>query len=167
MNGSDRLSPVARGRDALFVYGTLMFPVVVKGLLGRVPPARPAGAVGWRVAALSGRVYPGLVAAPGRAAAGQLVVDLSPDEWRVLDEFEDAVYDLRRLELDHDRAGWAYAWGTKDDVEEADWDAERFAREDLTEYTRRWAQGDDERSGRPGTRWPSTHASRAGWSPWT
>ena len=49
--------------DALFVYGTLMFPEVLEVLLGRTPEMAPAALDGWRAAALADRVYPGLVAA--------------------------------------------------------------------------------------------------------
>lgn len=57
----DRL---AQGPNLLFCYGTLQFDAVLEALLKRIPERTPASAPGYRVAALAGRVYPGLVRAP-------------------------------------------------------------------------------------------------------
>src|SRR6266487_644351 len=89
---------LSAGSEALFVYGSLLFPEVMRVLLGRIPAGLPASVAGWRVAALPGRVYPALV--PGETVAkGQLISDLTPADWRLLDAFEDDVYELRRLTL--------------------------------------------------------------------
>src|SRR5262249_32952449 len=128
MGGTDRL-PV--DPQALFVYGTLLFPEVLRALLGRVPNRTAAAAAGWRVAALAGRRSPALAPGDGRGR-GTLITGLTPDEWRILNAFEDALYELRRLTLTDARHGWAYVW--PDDRGEAlteDWDAERFATEHL------------------------------------
>lgn len=81
----------------LFTYGTLLFPEVLRALLGRVPQSQSASAAGWRVAALANRSYPGLVEAPGEISHGRLLTGLSSDEWRLLDNFEDRRYELRRI----------------------------------------------------------------------
>src|ERR1700730_16745178 len=93
--------------EALFVYGTLLFPEVIRALIDRVPNRVPASAPGWRLAALPGRVYPGLVLSQG-SVNGLLISDLTRDEWRTLDSFEDDSYELRQLSLTDGRAGWAY-----------------------------------------------------------
>src|SRR3982074_2116547 len=82
--------------DALFVYGTLLFPEVLQALLDRVPELIPASVAGWRVVALPGRVYPGLVL-DSETATGFLIIDLATSEWQILDAFEDEQYELRRL----------------------------------------------------------------------
>jgi gamma-glutamylcyclotransferase (GGCT)/AIG2-like uncharacterized protein YtfP len=118
---------------ALFVYGSLLFPEVLQALLHRVPDQSPATAVGWRVVALPGRVYPTLVPGEG-SASGLLMVDLHGEEWRVLDAFEDEVYELRCLALLDGRRGWAYVCDDGSHTLSEDWDVDRFATRDLAAY---------------------------------
>ncbi|SRR6266545_574497 len=124
--------------EALFVYGSLLFPEVIHVLLGRVPASTPAAVVGWRVAALPGRVYPALVA--GEALArGQLVTDLTSAEWRLLDAFEDDVYELRRITLTDGGHGWAYVCADHTDAAAHDWDINTFEHDHLIDYLKRCA----------------------------
>jgi hypothetical protein len=119
--------------EALFVYGSLLFPEVLQALLGRVPDRTAAAAAGWRVAALAGRRYPGLILGD-RQASGILITGLTSEEWRILHAFEDDVYELRRLALTDDRHGWAYVCPDDRETLTDDWDAERFAAEHLASY---------------------------------
>ncbi|HEY8546881.1 MAG TPA: gamma-glutamylcyclotransferase family protein [Acidimicrobiales bacterium] len=128
----------------LFVYGTLLFPRVLAGVLGRVPDRAPASVTGWRAAALPGRPYPGLVPAPGRRARGQVLSGLTAGEWRRLDAFEGDAYDRRRLPLDGGGEAWAYVWLDEDDVSDDDWDPTRFAAEHLVDTTRGGAEWRDD-----------------------
>jgi gamma-glutamylcyclotransferase (GGCT)/AIG2-like uncharacterized protein YtfP len=144
---SSRLSgPLGQSSEdlaALFVYGTLQFPEVLEALLGRVPTTRPATVLGWRVAALPGRVYPALVPAD-KSANGLLVAGLTPGEWEVIDAFEDDLYELRRLTLIDGQHGWAYVWKANEPASPDDWDSERFGERDLEAYAdrcRRWRDG--------------------------
>lgn len=130
----DRLTPEP---DALFVYGTLQFPEVLEALLGRIPDSALATARGWRAAALERRVYPGLVPADG-TATGLLLSDLSREEWRILDDFEDDRYDLRRLQLSAGGHGWAYVW-PGDEVAPENWRADEFRTHHLPAYAARCA----------------------------
>ncbi|MFF7705443.1 gamma-glutamylcyclotransferase family protein [Streptomyces lydicus] len=123
----------------LFVYGTLQFDAVLQALLGRVPKRAPASAPGWRAAALEGRVYPGLIAAPDAAAPGLLLTDLSRREWAILDAFEDDRYDLREVELTSGGRGLAYVW-PDGDVRDEDWNADQFTTRHLQEYAARCAR---------------------------
>jgi gamma-glutamylcyclotransferase (GGCT)/AIG2-like uncharacterized protein YtfP len=123
--------------EALFVYGSLQFPEVLFTLIDRVPDHQPATAEGWRVAALPGQVYPGLVEGE-TTARGYLLTDLTPSEWRVVDAFEDPLYELKRVELVDGGHGWAYAC-KPDDVEPDDWSAEEFEAQHLPAYVERCA----------------------------
>jgi len=116
----------------LFVYGTLRFPEVLDALLGRVPELAPARAEGWRVAALHGRVYPGLVAAADGVADGLLIRGLSVEESELLHAYEDVEYDVVELLLDGGGLALAYRW--KGEVLDEDWDLEWFTREILARY---------------------------------
>ncbi|MFG3126678.1 gamma-glutamylcyclotransferase family protein [Streptomyces tendae] len=132
----DRLSPDAA---LLFAYGTLQFDAVLEALIGRIPQRVSGRAPGWRAASLEGRVYPGLVAAPGSAAPGVLFTDLSRREWTILDAFEDDRYDLREVTLASGGRGLAYIWPDGEVLEE-DWDAEQFRTYHLEEYAARCAR---------------------------
>ncbi|MBO3752684.1 gamma-glutamylcyclotransferase [Streptosporangiaceae bacterium NEAU-GS5] len=126
----DRLSVEPQ---ALFVYGSLLFPEVLRTLIDRVPESSPAAVEGWRIAALPNRVYPVLV--PAEAIAhGRLITDLNPAEWRTIDAFEDRVYELRRLNLTDSRYGWAYATEDVTSALPEDWDKEVFATRELSTY---------------------------------
>ena len=119
----------------LFVYGTLLFPEILRALIGRVPESTGAEAAGWRAAALRGRRYPGLV--PGAARArGRLISGLNDAERRIIDDFEDGGYELRDLALTDGSRAAAYVW-TSDDVLPTDWDAAAFAASDLARYVER------------------------------
>lgn len=133
----DRLSP---GPNVLFCYGTLQFDAVLKALLGRIPERTPAAAPGYRAAALADRVYPGLVvSAIGGSASGVVLTDLSNEEWRILDAFEDEKYDLREVTLSTGATGWAYIWPGGDVCSE-DWDAAAFEDRHLSAYAERCAR---------------------------
>lgn len=125
--------------DALFAYGTLMFPGILVALIGRVPDSTPATLAGWRAAALPERTYPGLVPAVRTTAAGRLLTGLTPAEWEIIDTFEGGGYDLTPVTLVDGRSGWTYTWA--DDIAPLpyDWSAERFAAEHLAGYVARLA----------------------------
>jgi gamma-glutamylcyclotransferase (GGCT)/AIG2-like uncharacterized protein YtfP len=129
--------------EALFAYGTLRFPEILEILLGRVPDLLPASVPGWRVRALPGAVYPGMVADPGGVADGVLISGLTEDERRLLDAYEDAEYEPRLIPLgEGDSRARAYVWTGP--TERYDWDPVRFAERDLTGFAedcRAWREG--------------------------
>ena len=123
----------------LFVYGTLLFPEVLDALLGRVPPHRPATAPGWRVAALPGRLYPGLVADPDAVAPGSVLGGLDGGECRLLDAYEDVDYRRTAIALADGTRCSAYVWHA--DVLSNGWEPQLFAAAHLVGYVqgcRRW-----------------------------
>jgi gamma-glutamylcyclotransferase (GGCT)/AIG2-like uncharacterized protein YtfP len=132
----DRLSA---GPEALFVYGTLRFPDVLHALLDRQPAMSPARVAGWRAVTLAGRPYPALVPSPDvkDQAEGLLLEGIQPDEWRILDDFEDDVYDLVPLNLLDGRTGWSYVCRDHEGATEARWDFDSFAQQELAMYVDR------------------------------
>jgi len=79
----------------LFVYGTLRDPDLLSGVLARRLNAEamlPARAPGFRAVHYPARAYPALVRAPGAAAEGLVLTDLTPFERDLLDAFEGAEY---------------------------------------------------------------------------
>ena len=130
---SGRRDRLSADPEALFAYGTLRFPEVLRALLRRVPGRSPAAAAGWRVVCLARRAYPALVPGHG-VASGCLITDLTVEEWTLLDAFEDDVYRLQRVPLVDGRQGWAYVCeGTAQTTAES-WSAERFAARHLAAY---------------------------------
>jgi hypothetical protein len=125
--------PPTAGDDRLFVYGSLLFPEVLLALLGRVPSRTPAIAPGWRVAALPGRVYPGLVPGPG-SASGLLMTGLSEEEWDTLTAFEGDLYDLRRITLAGDRPARVFVWSAASAASPLEWVPKEFAERVLPAY---------------------------------
>jgi hypothetical protein len=92
-------SPILDGvptpAEPLFVYGSLTFDEVLAALLGRVPATVAAGLPAHEVRCVRGAAYPALVpAGAGRVADGLLLTDLTAGDWRILDSFEDDLYDL-------------------------------------------------------------------------
>lgn len=77
--------------ELFFVYGTLRDPDLLTGVLARLlRPAAilPAIAPGFRAAHYPNRFYPALLRAPGAAAEGLVLADLSPFECDLLDAYE-------------------------------------------------------------------------------
>lgn len=77
---------------ALFVYGTLMFDAVLVTLLKRLPKSHPARLKGYRRFAIRDRVYPAIVPEAGSSVCGLVLLGLTAEERRILDEFEDEDY---------------------------------------------------------------------------
>ncbi|MEV4238909.1 MULTISPECIES: gamma-glutamylcyclotransferase family protein [unclassified Nocardia] len=136
--GTERLGRAIANGDQLFVYGTLQFPEVLGELIGRCPELVAAELTGWRVAALPGRVYPGLVPAAGGVARGVVLSGLDAGEWAVLDAFEDDEYELRRVQPGPATSAWTYVWTSV--VAQDNWYAERFAAEHLGAFVARCAE---------------------------
>ena len=122
-----------------FIYGTLLFSEVLHAIIGRVPRNQTVSVIGWRVAALRNRVYPGLVEAPGEIAHGRLLTELSDKEWRLLDSFEDPKYELRKMDLVCGQTGLAYVWIDHAEAYPTPWSQRAFASTHLPAYVERCA----------------------------
>jgi gamma-glutamylcyclotransferase (GGCT)/AIG2-like uncharacterized protein YtfP len=83
----------------LFVYGSLLVPLVFERLTGVSRQGIPALLEGYARYPLSGEVYPGLMEESGAATIGLLVDDISPLVLDMLDQFEGADYERRSVEV--------------------------------------------------------------------
>ncbi|OXR41001.1 hypothetical protein B7C42_06967 [Nocardia cerradoensis] len=150
MTAANKPAPQRRARPDdpgpdLFAYGTLQFGPVLEVLLGRTPDMDVAVARGWRVAALPQRLYPGLVAEPGRMAGGLVLRGLTAADWRIIEAFEDPEYDLRPIELiGCDEPVRTFVWSSA--VTGNDWLPEVFVSHHLERYVERAAQWRQERA---------------------
>jgi len=80
---------------AVFAYGTLRDPDVLRLVLGRIiDPATvtPATAPGHRAVFFPGRTYPALIADSAASAPGTLLTSLAPGDLALLDLFEGDEY---------------------------------------------------------------------------
>jgi hypothetical protein len=138
LSGASSWTRQAEPATGLFVYGTLMFPEMLSALLGRVPARTAASANGWRVSALPGRVYPGLVRDGYSTAAGQVIAGLSKAEGQLIDAYENGEYRLSEITLGDGRNYLTYVWRTKALYE--DWNLDRFAATHLTDHVAKCAR---------------------------
>lgn len=86
----------------LFAYGTLMFPQVIRTVMGRAPRGNPAVAYGFSRLELIGQPFPGLVEAPDKpesAVEGLIYENLTEEEWAHLNDFEGSFYDLTEISV--------------------------------------------------------------------
>jgi len=74
------------GGGTIFVYGTLMADEVLKLLLKRVPPSKPATLRAHRRHSIKGQVFPAIVPAEGGASVrGKVLLQLTRKELEILD----------------------------------------------------------------------------------
>jgi gamma-glutamylcyclotransferase (GGCT)/AIG2-like uncharacterized protein YtfP len=84
----------------LFAYGTLMFPAVIKSVIGRIPDSRSAVIKGYRRLEVAGESFPGLIKENDESVEGLVFVDITRDEWERLTAFEDGFYELQKVTVD-------------------------------------------------------------------
>lgn len=125
-----------RGRQRLFCYGTLMFPMVMRQVTGWTGSHREASLPGFAVRRLRGVPYPGLVPGPGAVARGVLYEGLTSARLRCLDDYEGEFYRRQRVKLADGTLAWAYVVAPRhrQRVSDACWDATHFARRELSAY---------------------------------
>ena len=92
--------PTAATASKLFVYGTLLAPEVLNGLLRRVPSHQPAllhGFSRWKVQSYP--TIPAIIRSAGGSVEGHLLEDLTEQELRALDYYEDDGYERLVVEV--------------------------------------------------------------------
>jgi len=94
----------------LFVYGTLEIPQVVKKLLGTVPIAQPAILQDYARFLLINRDYPGIVRQTGQQVEGILYRGVTPKHLRILDRYEDDIYQRCTVKLITEESNTEQAW---------------------------------------------------------
>ncbi len=84
----------------LFAYGMLMFPAVIKSVIGRIPDSRPAVIKGYRRLEVTGELFPGLIRENLESVEGLVYVSITRDEWGRLTAFEDQFYELQEVTVE-------------------------------------------------------------------
>jgi hypothetical protein len=83
----------------LFAYGTLMVPAIIEQVIGRVPHSEVAHIEGFQRFRVKDRTFPGILrsGSPRDRVEGLLYFDLSPAEWKFLNDYEDDFYTLEKI----------------------------------------------------------------------
>ena len=124
----------------VFVYGTLMYPDVLKVLLNRVPTNSTAAIHGFRRYSIKGQVFPGVIqSTPESQVQGVLLKGLTPEDMVVFDEFEGDEYRkvavTPQLPDGSTEEASVYIW--QDSLRSylyGEWDPEAFAATHLESY---------------------------------
>ena len=87
-------------RATLFAYGTLMFPDVIRSVIGRVPASRSGVIKGYRRLEVAGESFPGLVKGDDESVEGLVYLEISKEEWDCLTAFEDDFHELQQVTVD-------------------------------------------------------------------
>jgi len=102
-----RTTPLA----AVFAYGTLEVPEIMRSVTGRDFPYVAATLSGWSRTLLRGRCYPGVRRAPGATTSGVLYVGVDAATLARLDAYEGDEYVRKRVRVsttDGVREAWAW-----------------------------------------------------------
>jgi gamma-glutamylcyclotransferase (GGCT)/AIG2-like uncharacterized protein YtfP len=133
-------TPINTIMQRLFVYGTLEFPAVVKKLLGTTLTGERAELDGYGRYLLVNRNYPGIVNQPGACVDGILYHGVTPKYFKLLDRYEDDIYERRQIQVRSSQGqrmnAWAYViplWH-KHELSRQPWDREMFANTQLRRF---------------------------------
>lgn len=124
----------------LFVYGTLEFPAVVKKLLGTTLVGERAELEGYTRNLLVNRNYPGIVSKPGERVDGVLYHGVTPKYFKLLDRYEDNIYERRQIQVINSHGlritAWAYVIPLRyrQELSNQPWDREYFANMQLKRF---------------------------------
>jgi gamma-glutamylcyclotransferase (GGCT)/AIG2-like uncharacterized protein YtfP len=124
----------------LFVYGTLEFPAVVKKLLGTTLVGERAELVGYTRYLLVNRNYPGIVSKPGESVDGVLYHGVTPKYFKLLDRYEDNIYERRQIQVINSHGQCVTAWvyviplRYRQELSNQPWDREYFANTQLMRF---------------------------------
>jgi len=124
----------------IFVYGTLEFPAVVKKLLGTTLVGELAEAPGYARYLLVNRSYPGMVCQAGSSVDGVLYHRVTPKYLKLLDRYEDNIYERQHIQVINARGKTLTAWAYviplryKQELSNQPWDREYFANTQLKRF---------------------------------
>ncbi len=96
--------------ESLFVYGTLMNPLVQKRVFGRITLGELDRLVGYRkdLIRLGSGVYP-IIRPQARGLVEGMVIQVTLAELKLIDQYEGNIYQRKRVKLASGRETWVYA----------------------------------------------------------
>lgn len=84
----------------LFVYGTLQNPEIVQAITGRVFDMTPATLVDHEIKSVRDEHYPGMIKSMGPKAAGQILHNIDPESFKLIQEWEGSDYQLSEVTIE-------------------------------------------------------------------
>ena len=124
----------------LFVYGTLEFPEVVNHLLGTELRGENAVLNGYARYMLVNRHYPGIIRRPNARVEGILYHGITPKYLRLLDRYEDEIYERKMIQVTDSQGHCIDAWSYviplrfKKELTSLPWNREKFANHHLKRF---------------------------------
>jgi len=95
---------------ALFCYGTLCIPDIMRAVSGYREPGEAARLDGFRCVSLHGRRYPAIICDGGAGTDGILYDGLMPHQLQRIDRYEDSMYIRKRVQVRTVRREAEEAW---------------------------------------------------------
>lgn len=101
-------------KELLFVYGTLLEPEIQKEAFGRSVAGEPDVLSGYekKEILIGGEPYPIIVPKVGASVAGQVLV-ITPQEFKLVDDYEDRIYKRIKVKFKSGKEAWVYAYAGK------------------------------------------------------
>ena len=126
----------------VFTYGTLMFPDVMKTVVGACSPGEAARAVGLRRTRLKGLIYPAVYECRGAVVEGVLFQEVLETALPRLDYFEGDEYERREVSVELNGAvvsAWCYVLpeSNAEMIDARPWEIETFRVRYLADYLQR------------------------------
>lgn len=129
--------------SALFCYGTLCFPDIMRAVSGTVPTGTQATLGNYVCYQLYGVNYPAIVPAPGASVSGILYRNLQPQQLRCIDRYEGNQYNRTIVEVTDSEGQvhkvWSYVLAQVyyHRIKRQTWELDKFAKCYLAKYIRR------------------------------
>ncbi len=126
--------------SSVFTYGTLAYPEVMAAVTGRQFDSTPGHVTGFLRVGVRDAVYPGMIVAAGETTGGRVYREVDEATLRVLDRFEDWLYERHVVSVGLDGGGVVRAdawivperfWG---ELDGRPWDVAGFERAHLPDY---------------------------------
>jgi gamma-glutamylcyclotransferase (GGCT)/AIG2-like uncharacterized protein YtfP len=132
----------------LFAYGTLVFPGVLRAVVGRLVPAERATLDGYLRRSVIGEIFPAIVEGDAQdRVSGVIYLGLEDHDWRRLDRFEGDLYERRRVTVEsRDAFTYVLAPPWRHRLASQPWDSDAFARDHLAAFLARLTRAADPRA---------------------
>jgi len=122
----------------VFVYGSLLFPEIVKGLTGRSFQTKEAMLNGYHRCAVKDADYPAIVERPGSQVNGKILLNLDNRSYEILRFFEGDEYQCVKVDVQTANGKFSacvFVWvGVDKMLEQTDWNPELFRENGLADY---------------------------------